>query len=634
MRCGHREGVLSVQHEPSLLTSAQRDYRLAWRELALTDIVCEAVAFVLFAPLVSMMFHVLLAVYGTSVLADHDILWFFLRPIGWIALVLLGAGNIAIIAIEQAALMTIALAASQGRRVSVWSALVFAAHRAWPVLYVTARMVVIGLLWAAPFLAAAGGVCLALLTEFDINFYLDQKPPAFWTAAAIIGALACVLLVVLVRLLAGWVFALPLLLFEGIAPSAALRTSRQRFARHDRTIVLWVVGWFLATSVVSAVAIGAVGIVGRLIVPLTTFSLPLLVATVGAMFLLWGLVNIVVTLVSATTFAVLLVNLYCRLANERNTKLSNAALLQLRGTDFKFPIRRRYVLAGTLAAVVAAAVVGVVSLESITLEDHTQITAHRGASADAPENTLAAVERAIADGADWVEIDVQESSDGVVLVVHDSDLQKLAGVPLRIWEATAEQLQAVDIGSSFAPEFAGEPVPTLAEVLAACKDRVGLNIELKYYGHDQDLEQRVVDLVEAAEMQSQIVVMSLQRNAIRKMQQLRPKWKVGLLTAVAVGDLTRLDADFLAISVTLASRKFVGKAHRHDKEVFVWTVNDPVTMSVMMSQGIDNIITDRPALARYVLEERADMNPVERLLVELAVLFGVSPQTSATADDV
>lgn len=623
-----------MQNKQSLLASATHDYRLAWRELAITDLVCEAIAFVLFAPLVSLLFRVLLAVYGTSVLADHDILRFFLGPVGWITLILVGVGNIAIIALEQAALMTIALGASQGRRVSVWSALWFAARRAWPVLYVTARMVVIGMLWAAPFLAAAGGVYFALLTEFDINFYLAHKPPAFWTAAAIIGCLACVLVVVLVRLLAGWIFALPLLLFENVASAAALRTSRRRFAQHDRTILFWVVGWFLATSLVSAVAVGAVGIVGRLIVPLTTFSLPLLVATVGGVFVLWGLVNIIVTMVSATTFAVLLVVLYRRLGSEREIDLASLVPLQPQDYDFKFPLRRRYVLVVGVAAIAAAAVVGIVSVESITLEDHTLITAHRGASAAAPENTLAAVRRAIEDGADWVEIDVQETADGVVVVVHDSDLKKLARNPLRIWEATADELRAVDIGSSFAPEFAGERVPTLEEVLAACKGRVGLNIELKYYGHDQDLEQRVVDLVEAAGMESQIVIMSLKHDAIRKIQALRPKWKVGLLTAVAVGDLTRLDADFLAVSVKLATRNLVRAAHRNDKEVFVWTINDPVSMSVMMSQGVDNIITDKPALARHVLEERAEMNPVERLLVELAVLFGVRPQTSGSIDDV
>ena len=81
------------------------------------------------------------------------------------------------------------------------------------------------------------------------------------------------------------------------------------------------------------------------------------------------------------------------------------------------------------------------------------------------------MERAIADGADWVEVDVQETTDGEVVVVHDSDFMKLAGVPLKVWEATIAEVEAVDVGSRFDPAFAGERVPTLAAVLEACRGR-------------------------------------------------------------------------------------------------------------------------------------------------------------------
>ena len=100
------------------------------------------------------------------------------------------------------------------------------------------------------------------------------------------------------------------------------------------------------------------------------------------------------------------------------------------------------------------------------------------------------------------------------------------------------------MGSWFAPEFHGERVPTLAEVLAYCQGKIQVNIELKYYGHDQNLEQRVVELVEAQGMQSDIVVMSLRQQGIDKLKSLRPAWKAGLLTAVASGKLTRVTCGF------------------------------------------------------------------------------------------
>jgi glycerophosphoryl diester phosphodiesterase len=92
--------------------------------------------------------------------------------------------------------------------------------------------------------------------------------------------------------------------------------------------------------------------------------------------------------------------------------------------------------------------------------------------------------------------------------------------------------------------------------------------------------------------------------------------------------LTRVRADFLAVRATMASRAFIRSAHNRHQKVFVWTVNDPLTMSTMIGRGVDGIITDHPALARQVLVERAELSCVERLLVNLAGLLGVTPQTA------
>ena len=235
--------------------------------------------------------------------------------------------------------------------------------------------------------------------------------------------------------------------------------------------------------------------------------------------------------------------------------------------------------------------------------------AHRGASSVAPENTLAAVKQAIEDGADWVEIDVQETADGEVVVMHDSDFMKLAGVDLKIWNATRTDLAEIDIGSWFDPTFKDERVPTLQDVLTECKGRIGVNIELKYYGHDDQLEQRVVDIVEALDMASNVVVMSLKADAVKKMKSLRPSWKVGLLMSVSAGGLQNIEADFVAVNASFADRRFVRSVHDVGKEVYVWTVNDAPTMSAMMSRGVDGVITDKPALARSVLELRVRLKP-------------------------
>jgi glycerophosphoryl diester phosphodiesterase len=220
------------------------------------------------------------------------------------------------------------------------------------------------------------------------------------------------------------------------------------------------------------------------------------------------------------------------------------------------------------------------------------------------------------------------------MVVHDSDLKKLGGADLKIWEATAEELRQVDIGSKFSPDFSDQRVPTLEEVLKLCKGKAKVNIELKYYGHDERLEQRVAELVEAHDMQDSVIIMSLKYDAVKKMKKLRPDWTVGLLTAVAVGDLTTHNqADFFAVNTDLATRRFIRKAHDVNKQVFVWTVNEPITISTMAGRGVDSIITDKPALARRVLDNRKTLSSIERLLIELAEVFGVEREAAKRIED-
>jgi glycerophosphoryl diester phosphodiesterase len=290
---------------------------------------------------------------------------------------------------------------------------------------------------------------------------------------------------------------------------------------------------------------------------------------------------------------------------------------------------RRLVIA-IVALAVAAVLAGALLLERLRLDDETIVIAHRGAAAFAPENTLAAFERAIEDGADYIELDVQETADGEVIVLHDSDFMKLAGVPLKIWDANYAQLGDIDIGSWYAPEFSNERVPTLRQVLEECKGRVRVVIELKYYGHDQRLEERVVEIIEETGMAANVILMSLDYDGVRKLKALRPDWTVGLLAAKAVGNLTNVDADFLAVNAGMGTRRFLRQARGANKPVYLWTVNDAAQMSRFMSMGFDGIITDDPAQARAVLERRAELNVAERLVLSLIVWAGGSPPAYAT----
>jgi glycerophosphoryl diester phosphodiesterase len=231
------------------------------------------------------------------------------------------------------------------------------------------------------------------------------------------------------------------------------------------------------------------------------------------------------------------------------------------------------------------------------------IVAHRGGAAVAPENTLAAARQAIADGFDWIEIDVHESRDGQVMVIHDKDLKRVGKTERVVWATDAAELEKVDVGSWLAPKFKDERIPTLGQLLDVCKDKIGVIIELKQFHHGQRLEESVVEIVKQHGMQDQVMAMSFDAAIARKVKSLRPDWKVGWLTKEAVADPGTVDADFLGINHEHATPELIKAAHRRSLPVFVWTVNEPELAATIAGHGADAIITDNPLMVRGVLEK-------------------------------
>jgi glycerophosphoryl diester phosphodiesterase len=279
-------------------------------------------------------------------------------------------------------------------------------------------------------------------------------------------------------------------------------------------------------------------------------------------------------------------------------------------------IKGRRVLIAALVSVFlgVATVWGIVETED--LEDPIKVTAHRGSSSTAPENTLAAVRQAVADGADFVEIDVQLTRDGVVVVAHDADLMRLAGDPRVLTQSSFAELREVDVGSWFGPEFASQRLPTLDEVIAAVRGRSGLLVEIKSYRADGlVLVAKVVEALRAQGMSDTAAIMSLDYAEVSEARRLAPEIPAGFVASATIGRVDRLDVEFLAVPASRTRSVLIAAAHQQQKQVWVWTVNDREQMWRLIDYGVDSIITDEPATLREVLRERETLDDVERLLL-------------------
>lgn len=233
-----------------------------------------------------------------------------------------------------------------------------------------------------------------------------------------------------------------------------------------------------------------------------------------------------------------------------------------------------------------------------------EITAHRGSSAQAPENTRAAFHLAVLDGCDAIELDVQTCADGTVVVMHDRDLRRVAGDPRRLEDLAWIELQRVDVGRGFQARFAGERIPTLSDVLAWARDRVKLNIELKYNRPDPALAPAVLGLLRAHCMLDQCVITSFNAAAMQAVRASEPAARTGLILTTPGPDVFGVAMDIVSVAKAAATPDFIRAAHHAGRAVHVWTVNEPATLQYLIEAGADNVITDQPDRLRGWLNKK------------------------------
>jgi glycerophosphoryl diester phosphodiesterase len=238
------------------------------------------------------------------------------------------------------------------------------------------------------------------------------------------------------------------------------------------------------------------------------------------------------------------------------------------------------------------------------------IFAHRGASAQAPENTLAAFELALRHEADAIELDVKLCADGQVVVLHDQTVERTTDKQGDIRYMTLAALKELDAGSFFDIAFRNERIPTLEQVLVSFGHKTFINIELTNYASpNDDLPERVVELVKRYRLEKQILFSSFNPRALRAVMQLLPEVPIGLLALPgrrgwwARSWLGRMLVPYEALHPNIqdVNTRLVKSTHQRGHRINVYTVNQPEDMQRLFNLGVDGIFTDDPRLARQVL---------------------------------
>ncbi len=228
------------------------------------------------------------------------------------------------------------------------------------------------------------------------------------------------------------------------------------------------------------------------------------------------------------------------------------------------------------------------------------IIGHKGASKSEPENTLRSFRKAIELQADYIELDVQVSKDGEIVVIHDYEISKLTGHSGNVKEMTLDELKQLNIGE-------GEKIPTLQEVIMLAQGEIGLQIEIKV----EKIGKKIIEMLRDASLIESTIISSFIHHELVKIKKLEPEIKLGALISERISeprDLTNatkrvIKKKLFAIHPYFAgvNRELIEFAHNNNLKVNVWTLNDKPDMERLIKLGVDGIITNDIALAKELL---------------------------------
>ena len=583
----------------------RRDIRRHLRPMLAWYLLFTAFATVAAAPLTAWSLAGLLHWIERPLAGEFDGLLGGALALAW--LMLAGALSWWAVMLQQTGMLLVS--ASHGCRYRTAAmALLGVLRRAAPLAALAACQVLAHALVALPWLAVGGVLYGVLLGGYDPYYVAVARPPEVWGFLAAFLPVLALGLVLHATLYFRWLLATPALVLEGLSPAAALVRSRTLTRGRHLRIATLVTGVALTVAALPLLVTEAYTYAAT---PLLDGLPPhrLVVSAGIAGYLTFYAATVLGALFLGTTVNALLVRaLFHRLGGIRRA-----------GTDATPSRAGRFVWGAEAAVLTVALVQGTAAVSSMNLRREVTITAHRGASAVAPENTRAAFQAAIDAGADAIELDVRLTADGAVVVFHDSDFRRVAGDARRVVETPLAAMRDIDIGGWRGPAFAGERSATLAEVLALVDRRARLVVELKPDAHNAvALLAASLREIERSGASDAVTIASLSPDLVRAARAAAPQAHLALFANAALpGTARRTDFDLLGLNHLRVDAAAVAQARRHGYRLQAWTVNDPVRMARYMDLGVDDISTDVPAEAVRVRAERAALSDAERLLAML-----------------
>ncbi|EJS64028.1 MULTISPECIES: glycerophosphoryl diester phosphodiesterase membrane domain-containing protein [Bacillus] len=579
---------------PEVMGHSFQTVRFAFWNVLTFQLAYKLLAAIVFVPLFGIIFNKLLYFGGYANATNDELLAFLKTPYGILAIVILSLLALFLIFTEFAVLIIISYFAHKRQKVKLR-----------PILYKTVTYLPTLFTYCLPGFILYAVVLLpllnigyetALIPQIQIPNFITGE--LFKTTMGQVGYYTFFAVVAYLNL--RWIFVLPIVVLEQKPFRTAARKSATLVKESFLKVLFFLVGFFISIGIVYGVFFGMYLLclwgMYEFTNPQGTFAL--LAESTMSVFLTSTLY--LFSFIVTPFYIMAITRLYLQKVPVEDVLLEEGLDYSKTKADKCFFQKHRWKFIGVY--IVGIITAGMVVAFIVTFITNTYkepiIMAHRGYISKGVENTKEAVQGAIDAKADYAEIDVLQTKDGELAVIHDLKLKRLANANVHVSDLTMDELRQLTLSQD---GLSGQ-ISTLDEIIKLSKDKIKLNIEVKLHGGEKDFVNKVLKAIKDNEFEKQCVIQTLHYPLIKEFKRANPNIKVGYILYASRANLKNVKADFYVAEEYMLNKKLVKEARKLNKPIYVWTVNDMESLKGYYKLNVDGIITDYPEDARETIK--------------------------------
>ncbi|MED1408644.1 MULTISPECIES: glycerophosphoryl diester phosphodiesterase membrane domain-containing protein [Bacillus] len=579
---------------PGVMRHSFQTVKFAFWNVLTFQLVYKLLAAIVFIPLFGIIFNKLLYFGGYANATNDELLAFLKTPYGILAIVILSILALFLIFTEFAVLIIISYFAHKRQKVKLR-----------PILYKTVTYLPSLFTYCLPGFILYAVVLLpllnmgyetALIPQIQIPNFITGE--LFKTTMGQVGYYTFFAVVAYLNL--RWIFVLPIVVLEQKPFRVAARKSATLVKESFFKVLFFLVGFFISIGIVYVVFFGIYLLclwgVYEFTNPKGTFAL--LAESTMSVFLTSTLY--LFSFIVTPFYIMAITRLYLQKVPVEDVLLEEGLDYSKTKADKCFFKKHRWKFIGVYIVGIITAGMVVAFIVTFISNSYKEpiIMAHRGYISKGVENTKEAVQGAIDAKADYAEIDVLQTKDGELAVIHDLKLKRLANANVHVSDLTMDELRQLTLSQD---GFSGQ-ISTLDEIIKLAKDKIKLNIEVKLHGGEKDFVNKVLKTIKDNDFEKQCVIQTLHYPLIKEFKRANPDIKVGYILYASRADLKNVKADFYVAEEYMLNKKLVKEARKLNKPIYVWTVNDMESLKAYYKLNVDGIITDYPEDARETIK--------------------------------